>query len=304
MDQSLAEMDDAAEFFQYVLEEDSTYVPALAGMATVLMAEGLDDMDPAQLEQARQMAARAVALEPRSEEAQEILRSIQEAVASFQGTGEAVTVTMLAAPQSPLGRAVQEKLARVEIRAGHGDDPGSSFRAFYRLLGAGRLQEAEVVGRGLLPGAGEDEILLWEAMEQIQRLQEDVDGLVEVRRVRREAHTTHPGPSLRTLVRRMEEKGEEGYWSWKMEELRAREAGGLPNAWTSLATARLATGDAEGALAALEEAAERHEPLLALVRQDRVWDSLRNDPRYQEIFRGLRERMPEPRRSGERAPRG
>lgn len=271
--------------FRNALESDSSFAPALAGLAGAYLAQGFQTPvpDQARLDSARVVAERAVALDPTSPEAREILRSVQDALMVMKGSVQDVALT---APSTPLGQFVQEGLAAMEVR-GEGSDPRLRVRAFVRLVAGGRMDEATAMGDGLL-AQGVDDLTLWEGMETVLRLQSDAQGVVDLRRQRREVRGSEPGASVRALVEAMEESGADGYWTWKRDEQEARAAQGAPFFWTALATARMALGDRAGALDALERAAESREAGLAALRQDPVWDPARGDERYQAVVRALR----------------
>ncbi|UCC24655.1 MAG: hypothetical protein JSU98_13090 [Gemmatimonadales bacterium] len=281
---------DAEAFFRTVLEVDSSFVPALAGLAGALLteAEGPEQVDVGRLEAARRAASRAVALAPDDREAQEMLRSTEEALEAIQGE---VAEVRVATPTTQLGQLIQARVARIEVMESP-EDSRSGVRSFMRLAAAGRLHEAETLGLQLL-AKDVDDVLLWEGLEQIERLQEDAQGLVDLRVRRREVRGREPGGSLRELVSRMEADGAKGYWSWKLGEARARAGEGLPVYMTPVATAHLAMGDREAALEALEEAVQRREPLVATLRHDPIWDVVRADPQFHALMRGARSGVPQ-----------
>ncbi|HSG47978.1 MAG TPA: hypothetical protein VLA43_09220 [Longimicrobiales bacterium] len=271
--------------FRNALESDSAFAPALSGLAGAYLAQGFQGRvpDQARLDSARVAAERAVALDPSSPEAREILLSVQDALMVIQGSVQDVPLT---APSTPLGQFVQDGLAALEVR-GEPSDERLRVRAFVRLVSGGHLSEAAEMGADLLE-RGVDDLVLWEGMETVLRLQSDAQGVVDLRRQRREVRGSEPGASVRALVDAMEASGAEGYWVWKRDEQEARAAQGAPFFWASLATARMALGDRAGALDALGRAAEAREPVLAALRQDPVWDPARGDERYQAVVRTLR----------------
>lgn len=283
----------ALVFFREALSGDSAFAPALAGLAGAYLAQGFEGPTPdlARLDSALSVARKAVAADPRSPEAQEVLRTTQEALQAIQGSElEFVHVT---APATSLGQFVQEGLASLEVHQGEPGDVRLRVRAFLRLMAGGRLHEAAGMGRDLLDD-GVDDLVLWEGMEHVLRLEDDVQGMVELRSRRREVRGAEPGPSVRELLRALDQDGVSAYWRWKAREHEAREAAGAEVFWTSVATTRMALGDSELALDALERAAAEREPLLAALRHDPVWDPVRSDPRYQEVLRTLRTEGPAP----------
>jgi hypothetical protein len=275
----------AEQFFRTVLEVDSSFVPALAGLAGALLTEAgdLPEVNVQRIEAARDVATRAVALAPENREAVEVLRSTEEALQAIRGGGEDVRVIT---PTTQLGQLVQEKVARIEVM--EAPDAGrSAVRSFVRMMATGRLEDAEELGDNLLD-QGVDDLVVWESLEQLNRLRKDAEGLVDVRLRRREIRGREPGASIRDLVERMEQDGANGYWSWKVDEAQARSEQDLPVYWTPVATAQLALGDATAALGTLQSAVERREPLLATLRHDPVWDAVRADGRYQAMVRRMR----------------
>lgn len=293
----------ARVFFQEILEEDSTFVPALTGLASTILVQGIQSGDVAQLEAARLRALEALGVNPESVDAIEVLQGVEDALIAIRGlaTPEPGEGWTMEAPSTSLGRLIHERVAAVESGGTEARDDATRMRGFTRLIAAGDLARADDLGADLLDD-GVDELYLWEAMEQVQRLEQDAADLLELRERRGKVRGREPGPGLRDLYFRMEEQGEAGYWSWKLEELTARQADGATMPWGSLATARLATGDEAGALEALQRSVQAREPGLVLLRHDPIWDELRADDRFQAILRPLRERRPPTSRSGARTP--
>jgi TolB-like protein len=283
----------AQAFFQEILEEDSTFVPALTGLASTIFVQGLEAGDLDQLEEARVRALEALGVDPGSMDAIEVLQGVEDAMMAVRGMAAAEPAEgwTMEAPSTSLGRLIHERVAAVESRGTAASDDVTRMRGFTRLIAAGDLDRADDLGDDLLDD-GVDTLYLWEAMEQVQRLEQDAADLLELRALRADVRGREPGPGLRDLYFRVEERGEEGYWSWKLEELTARQAEGASVPWSSLATARLATGDEPGALEALQRAVQAREPGLVLLRHDPIWDELRADDRFQVILRPLRERRP------------
>jgi TolB-like protein len=272
----------AVVYFREALDGDSSFAPALMGLAGAYLTEGLDGSQPdlMRLDSALAAAEKAVALAPTSPEALELLGATREAVEAVQGSAHQIDVSM---PATPMGRFVQEGLAEFEIRIESADDRHRA-RAFARLLASGRTQDARVLGERLLED-GTDDLMVWEGMEHLLRSESDAQAIVDLRRQRRDVLGEEPGASVRALVRALESQGAAGYWNWKRQEQEARLAAGVPVFRTILATACAALGDRSAALAALEQAAETHDPLLMTVRQDPVWDPFRGDEDFQTAVR-------------------
>lgn len=275
----------AEEYFRRILEVDSSFAPALAGLAGALVLRRSADggIDTLQMEAARDAASRAVALDPDNPEAVEVLRSVNEALASIRG---GVGEIRIVAPETQLGQLLQGQVAQMEVREAPSDEQ-ARVRAVLRMVAAGRLMEAGVRGMELVE-QGVDDLALWEGLEQVFRIQGDVEDLLALRQERRDVRGREPGPSLRDLVRGLEEEEALGYWRWKRQEVEARSREGSPLFWAPLATARLALGDRDGALDALQRAVRDREPLLSTLRFDPVWDTVRADPRFQSLLREMR----------------
>lgn len=275
----------ALVFFRDALDRDSTFAPALLGLAGAYLTDGLEAPRPdmLRLDSALAAAEKALALDPGSPEAQEMLRTTREALESVKGEVHRIEVS---APATPLGQFVQGGLAAYEIRVDAPDDR-HRVRAFVRLLAGGRAEEALGLGAALLQD-GTDDLVLWEGMEHLYRVGSDAQAIVDLRRQRRDVRGEEPGGSIRQLVRALESRGAEGYWEWKRSEQEARQGAGEPVVLTVLATARAGLGDRDGAMAALAGAVDAHEPLLVTLRQDPVWDPFRNDDEFRSVVRRLR----------------
>ena len=71
-----------------------------------------------------------------------------------------------------------------------------------------------------------------------------------------------------------------------LARLEARTRTHFVTGW-SLAVVRLALGDKEGALAALDLALEQHAPEIALIKYDPLFDDLRGDPRFEALVQKI-----------------
>lgn len=306
---------DAEAFFEDALSRDSLFSPALTGLAGVHLLRGLGEESGAEalreLFDARQMAVRAVIGDTASLEAREVLASTEEAIAEY-GTrlahlagelgwiesmgGDSVRVVsagdtvILRRGESPvasateLGRMIQIAMARDEEG---GENASDDLRAVTRLEISGRFDEALLRARDAVERYP-DENRLWEAVERLSVTTGDLAGAVEVRTALAERSAEPlPGPGPDELEARVAAEGAVGYWSWKLDELSAREELGLPFSPVQRAAGLSATGELERALTLLEEAGGLRDPYLATLRTDPVWDPLRPDDRFKLLIRSL-----------------
>jgi hypothetical protein len=93
---------------------------------------------------------------------------------------------------------------------------------------------------------------------------------------------------VRALQNAVAREGAAGYWRWTLDRLDARAAAGVHVSPADRAAALAATGDTEGAFAALEKALEQHDRGLATLERDPVWDGLRGDARFADVVRRSR----------------
>ncbi len=305
--------DEAERYFEEALSLDSTFVPALTGLAGARLVHGLEIEGPEalrELSEARAIAARAVAADSASVEAQEILVSTEEALAEFavriaqaseaQGgvvrvDGDSVVVLALGdtarlsvrgdflSSATELGRFVQTELA--SRRSGRTSEE-DELRSIGRLELAGRQDQA--LARALaaverFPESGR----LWDAAERLSVSTGGLGEVVGLRRDRVDALGAEAGPDLDGLEARVDAEGVEGYWRWKIEELDAREQAGLPVSLVDRAAAHSAIGNVDPAIDLLEESLQQRDPRLISLRTDPVWDPLRSHERFQGLLRSL-----------------
>ena len=189
-------------------------------------------------------------------------------------------------------------MATIQLRLdSRPDASGEAVSADRLIAGARRLavashyREAEGILREL---ALEPDSLAsreaWRALEEVKAIQGDFDGVIEVQveRLSRGLSDAHDSLSLLTLQSQVRERGEEGYWGWKLAELEERARGGDEVSPVEMARAHVGVGDPEGAIPYLELAVEREDVKLVTLWTDPAWDFLRQDHRYREILTRVR----------------
>ncbi len=324
----------ARDLFQAAVQEDSSFAPALAGLAGTRFLLGLADttLGREELTRAQQEAERAVALDSASQEAREVLTLIRQSLPSQpQARSEApamVTRSMprgapydpgrtAAAPPVPatpgvpdtawlqamtrFGRQIEEQVrfrsAGAEWEAGVG-----RFLGARGLMAAGRWEDAvDMLSHAVAEAPGMT--AAWDLLARAQMSTGDPQGAAAtVKRWSVQGGDGAPTPAdVRALEDAVAREGAAGYWRWQRARLEKRAAAGEDVPLLDLAAARAGTGDRDGAFLALEEAVARHDRGLALLSKDPVWDVLRSDPRFADIARRSRSvhllvRPPEPGR--------
>ena len=166
------------------------------------------------------------------------------------------------------------------------DRPARMIHAALQLKTAGRVEEA----KALLERVCEidpDHQEAWEALELIYASQGEYDDLLDMRHVWVD-HADGDEEAVARLEERMGEDGAFGYWEWRLEELRGREAEGQAVSPVYMAAAYAGTGARVEALARLQDAVRSRDRRLMSVRSDAVWDPLRSDPRFVSLMNLLR----------------
>jgi TolB-like protein/tetratricopeptide (TPR) repeat protein len=314
---------EAERYFQEALSLDSTFAPALTGLAGAHLVRGLEIEGPAALEElhvARVFASRAVAGDAESIEAREVLASTEEALAELVGRlaemaasdgrdvridGDSVVVYVTRGDTArfslrgaPLASATEMgRFAQSELGSSRrpGRDANDEVRSVARLDMAGRQDEALLRARQALERFPE-EVRLWDSAERLSVATGALDDVVALRLDRAEALGPSTGPATDDLAGRIATEGVTGYWDWKLQEYEAREAAGSAVSPVDRAAALSAVGRVEPALSLLEAALEDRDPRLSSLRTDPVWDSLRAEPRFQALLSALvtRLRLPRP----------
>jgi len=324
----------AEDHFEEAVARDSGFAPAYAGLAATRLLlrldppdtpappgadrEGVPSSSPGPASSATPMGrlvdrevmeplARALALDHELPEVRAVLVALREHLDPSETAGlpEEVRGHVLAAGSlgaelaltgTELGRQIQRSL--VERGTGRGRDGMGSdgFAGLQRLQAGGDVERAVVALREMARDP-EAPTHVWEALEGVMTRQGDFAGALEVRRQRLARTDSSPGAqaSLERLELLLHEKGEQGYWVWRLGELEARKVKGEAASWVETARARLALGRREEALADLREALALQERALLSLWTDPAWDPLRGDPAFREIQQRIAGGAPRPR---------
>ena len=301
----------AVEYFQEALSSDSGFAAALAGLAGARFLADSEDgfVDVAEVGQASEEAARAVALDPGSAEAREVLQFLERNLPlEIPAPNTAIPAPPLPGPDSPgvplaeldtawamatteIGRGLEDAVSRRILQTAR-TDAGRQIFVARRLAGDGRIDSAIEVLETLLidhPNASP----AWETLARMHASVGDVAAAVAtMRRWSTYGWPDAPGAeAVDQLERAVAGGGTAGYWSWQLDRLHAFRAEGRPVRPTSFAEASLWAGDREGALEQLREALETEDSRLMMLRTDPAWDPLRSDPAFREIAREARSRF-------------
>ncbi len=309
----------AVEYFQQALRSDSGFAPALAGLAGARFLASIEDgfLDAGEVGEASAEARRALALDPASAEAREVLQFFDRnlpleipapntaipapplSASDPRGVPLAELDTAWAVPTTEIGRGLEEAVSRRILQTAR-TDAGRQVFVARRLAGDGRIDSAIEVLETLLvdhPNAGP----AWETLARMHASAGDVAAAVATMR-RWSAYGWPEAPGAEAvgrLERAVASGGRAGYWSWQLERLHTIQAEGRRVAPTSFAEASLWAGDREGALDQLRAALETSDPRLMMLRTDPTWDPLRSDPAFAEIVREARTRFAPPARERE-----
>ena len=289
--------------FEAALERDSGFAPAYAGLAGARFLLGFQSEDSlgsdpsidSRIVEPLEMAFR---LDENSPEAQAVLLSLQESLGSIRGielpegvriVGDSASV--LQAEIALIGTEYGRQLHRVVVDQGLKPGGRSGSSQAQRLASARRLQAssdfetAEELVRVAIEEAPES-AEAWDALERLKTIQKDFHGVATVRQERLTQNPQEFGKeaSLRDLEERLTEQGEEGYWSWQVEELQGRKAQGEKVSPVLLARAFIGLKRTDEAFRELEAALGEKDRNLASLWTDPIWDSVRTDPRFREIL--------------------
>lgn len=307
----------AAEYFQEALSSDSGFAGALAGLAGARFLADIEDgfLDAGEAGRASEEATRALALDPASAEAREVVeflgRSLPreppaegfaipapaELEAGLRGISLAELDTAWAVATTEIGRGLEDGVSRRILETAR-TDAGRQIFVARRLAGDGRIASAIEVLETLLvdhPNVSP----AWETLARVHASAGDVAAAVATMR-RWSAYGWPDAPGAEAvdqLARAVASGGAAGYWSWQLDRLHTIRAEGRRVAPTSFAEASLWAGDREAALDQLRGALETSDPRLMMLRTDPAWDPLRGDPAFAEIAREARVRPAPPERA-------
>ncbi len=306
----------ALEYFQQALRNDSGFAPALAGLAGARFLASIEDgfLDAGEVGEASDEARRALALDPGSAEAREVLQFLEGNLPlEIPAPSTAIPAPPLSASDSrrvplaeldtawaiattEIGRGLEDAVSRRFLQSAR-TDAGRQVFVARRLAGDGRIDSAIEVLETLLidhPNVSP----AWETLARMHASAGDVAAAVAtMRRWSTYGWPDAPGAeALDQLEQAVASGGTAGYWSWQLDRLHTIQGEGRRVAPTSFAEASLWAGDREGALDQLREALETSDPRLMMLRTDPTWDPLRSDPAFAEIVREARARFAPPER--------
>lgn len=301
----------AVEYFQQALRSDSGFASALAGLAGARFLADIEDgfVDAGEVGQASEEATRALALDPGSAEAREVLGFLERnlpleisapntaipapplSASGSRGVPLAELDTAWAMATTEIGRGLEDALSSRILQTAR-TDAGRQIFVARRLAGDGRIDSAIEVLETLLvdhPNVSP----AWETLARMHAAAGDVAAAVAtMRRWSAWGWPDAPGAgAVDQLERAVASGGTTGYWSWQLDRLHAIRAEGRRVAPTSFAEASLHAGDPDGALEELREALETEDPRLMMLQSDPTWDPLRSDPGFREIAREVRTRF-------------
>jgi tetratricopeptide (TPR) repeat protein len=174
----------------------------------------------------------------------------------------------------------------IERSASASDKPARMIHAAQQLKAAGRMDEAKSLLEKVCELDPEHQEA-WEALELIYASQGEYDELLEMRHVWVD-HAGGDEEAVARLEERMSEDGADGYWEWRLEELKGRAAEGQPVSPVYMAAAYAGLGDRDEALDMLQNAVRSRDRRLTSVRTDAIWDPLRSDPRFVSLMNRMR----------------
>lgn len=295
----------AIRYYETAVEEDSSYAPAFAGLASarILLAMQSGEADSpgelvdGQVVQALEMAFR---LDEDSPEAQAVVFTVGEALGDSilvqlkgKGTIPGDSVWALgpevAREATEFGRQLHRVVLETNRSLELGMDPAVGIAGARRLAAASHHREAEAALREVIettPDAAE----AWDALEQLRIVQGDFEGVLQAREERMALSETDAETlsAIQDLEKRLSEEGEAGYWSWRLAELQGRTEEGETVSDVEVARALVGVGRYEEAFPHLNAAVEMRDRGLLTLWTDPGWDILRDDVRFKGILRELR----------------
>jgi TolB-like protein len=313
----------AMEHFEEAVGEDSTFAPALAGLAGTRFLLGMTEPEAGdwEIELAAEEAMRALELDSMSMEAKEVLALIRhnlpEGVA-VESLGEIIVTTgpdevgsagtahvrglrvldtTWATSMTQIGRRIEEAVQHRDFDAGEKEQM-KRVVVTRQLMSAGLFSEAA----SMLEDLAEEESAppeLWRQLARARISAGDGDGAVEALDMWR--GTGDPGAptaeEIDQLAGVVDRSGVRGYWTWTKDRLEALRASGEAVSPTEYAASLVALGDKERAFEVLDEAVRSGDRTLMTLQSDPVWDAVRGDPRFAKIARSSRAmRFPGPPR--------
>jgi len=311
----------AVTHIEEALAIDSTFAPALVGLAGTHFLIGLQESDSTasdDLLEAVRAAETALLLDNQSEEARAVILAATE---RLQDLGEQFEMSyeMDASVDSlsrdylrtstDFGRTTRDVMV---LRAESPKSLPTVWRigAAQQLLADGRTENAVQILEEILE-ENPNAIPAWDALERAYAAADDFDEVIETRRKRILALSEDSERAMadaEAIAEAIEERGARGYWEWLRDDHQARQQRGEYSSQVEFAAACVALGEYEDAIGSLEQSlAERDRGLVSL-QSDPVWDPLRQDPRFQRIQAAVRrslrparpEESPRPREPGRR----
>jgi TolB-like protein/Tfp pilus assembly protein PilF len=299
----------AVGYYEEAVERDSSYADAytgLAGSQLLLQMSESDSMDvhPAVAEAVH----RALELDEHSDEARAILSELDRyVVVVADSLSESVRITVpdldsLSIPSedwvlsfTDFGQQVQRLTLEREAEAQGAQRLERQAGAARRMVAMGDYERAEQILRQVLerdPSLAE----AWDALEHLAVVRGDFEGVAQLRRERAEGKRADADDlsSIALLEQAVTERGAEGYWGWRLQELDERAEGGEQVSQVDYAAAYVGLDRREEALQSLEQAYELRDRKVFSLARDPTWDPLRGEPRFRELLTKVR-RVPAPR---------
>ena len=191
------------------------------------------------------------------------------------------------------------QLQRFMVKDGH-EKPGKNrIDPSQRLENARRLQAASEFGAAeeVIRGAIDEQphsAAAWDALEHLRAVHRDFSGAARIREERYAHVSAAPEAldSLEDLKKRLENEGEKGYWSWRVEELEAARSQGKKISPVLLARGYVGLHQIDDAFQELQAGVKARDRNLITLWTDPAWDSLRGDPRFRSILAEVRKREP------------
>ncbi len=127
----------------------------------------------------------------------------------------------------------------------------------------------------------------WDDLERMYSLYGRYDRIVQLRWDKAEAGHGDQAEA-EAIEEAFSDLGARGYWTVRLQELERMDDSGEDVSHVQIARAHAALGDKESAIEHLEEAFRERDVHLISLGRDRVWDSIRQDPRFRRLVTRLR----------------